>query len=81
MIMLSADDRDSANDAAPVKCSSCRFWEPDEELGKRGDSGICRRYPPSIPSSEPLDSDFTDYPVWPRTMDYEWCGEHKPKGD
>ena len=78
MIMSSADDRDSANDAAPERCSNCRFWESDEELDN---SGICRRYPPSIPNSEPFDSDFTDYPVWPRTMDDEWCGEHKPKGN
>lgn len=80
--MSSADDRNSESAAPFPTCSNCRYWDTYED----GDeSGVCRRYPPRIPhpSMANLDEDgncgWEEYPIWPLTMDEEWCGEHKLK--
>lgn len=57
-------------------CDSCRWWE-DEHEDPEG-SGICRRYAPKPRVFE--DSDVgPKYPIWPLTLNTEWCGEHQHK--
>lgn len=75
--MSSADDKDSESAAPFPTCSNCRYWEREDELS---DGGICRRYPPSIRTTAMDDNDeYSGYPIWPLTLEDEWCGEHKPK--
>lgn len=66
------------------KCESCRFWQmttpkdPEEENSVA--VGICRRY---APQPTPRLSrhirvgkeEYADCPLWPLTLDAEWCGE------
>jgi hypothetical protein len=61
-------------------CGNCRFWSAtDEGSGE----GVCHRLPPFVLLSMlPWSSqNHTGGPdgVWPRTEDFDWCGEHKPK--
>ena len=79
--MSSADDKTSSSADIPSEpeCANCRYWKRE---AKDSDTGICRRYPPNIAHQEMYmeDSDgYADYPVWPLTLDDEWCGEHSLK--
>jgi len=71
-------ETNSTVSSAATECSSCRFWDLDTNRNP-DDVGICRRYPPTIPNAQSSVDDYQDYPVWPLTLDSEWCGEHKPK--
>lgn len=53
-------------------CEGCMFWK---EIS--GYSGMCRRYPPTIPPKE-IDDREEGYWSFPMTMADDWCGEfHK----
>ena len=52
-------------------CARCEFWTTREyEAGRFGMTGVCRRYPPSLPSME-----GGKFPI---THDRNWCGEFRP---
>ena len=52
-------------------CARCEFWTAREyEAGRFGITGVCRRYPPSLPSME-----GGKFPI---THDRNWCGEFRP---
>jgi len=46
-------------------CSTCAYWEPDDEEAKRGE---CRRKAPQDTASS--------YANWGQTGDDDFCGEH-----
>jgi hypothetical protein len=50
-----------------MKCETCVFW-----LGY-GIDGTCRRWPPTV-----IYAMTKEKTVWPRTANYDYCGEHKP---
>jgi hypothetical protein len=64
-----------------MRCADCKFWNRDEgpfEVGR------CHRYAPrpvvvagTEEGEEPLAR--PDLPVWPLTIDEDWCGEFIPK--
>ena len=75
------------------RCNNCRFWLQES----MGSVGQCRRYPPSVeqvsmefPSAtNPSDEEAAPaqpilsrrYPRYPKTLDFDWCGEYKRKVD
>jgi len=63
------------------KCETCRYWSGDAVS-----DGMCRRYAPraTVAAGENDDPDertFDRYPLWPRTLNTEWCGEWQAKPD
>jgi hypothetical protein len=58
-------------------CETCPFWDGPDEVG----TGICRRHAPT-PAKRSTEQDKSEqdkserFPVWPRTVEDEWCGEH-----
>lgn len=60
-------------------CETCRWWEPEPgQNGNPEETGICRRYAPRPHVYEEHGCDPA-FPIWPRTLHDEWCGEHQPK--
>ena len=59
------------------ECGSCKFWkELDEPAAIYEGCGDCRRFPPSLRSTNP---DDIEHPVFPMVSSDMWCGEYKPK--
>lgn len=65
-------------------CGTCRFWRGP--IGSN-DGGWCRRYAPRpLTIAEYRDDDvetpsFVREVEFPITEEWEWCGEHEPKGE
>lgn len=57
-----------------MNCSTCKFWERDDQIGPRG---RCRCYPPSSPPTRAT----KEYSGWVRTHDKDWCGAHELRTD
>lgn len=53
----------------PNICEYCRFFDTYNNA-----KGLCRRYPPSVVSSEYSVSELT---VYPEVTTDDWCGEFK----
>jgi hypothetical protein len=49
-------------------CENCEFWDV---LAAHKDRGQCHRHPPTV-----SDADYPDSTLWPRSYDFESCGEH-----
>ena len=56
------------SDEPPVNCSTCRFFDIDED--KADGSGLCRRYPPQISQLDGISS----FPPVPSNCG---CGEYQ----
>ncbi len=56
-------------------CSSCKFWKKEKE----GDMGLCLEHPPFLRKMAWHGVAQSDYVIWPKTYDYQWCGEYKEK--
>jgi len=52
-------------------CRTCPYWDS----GGEEDSGICRKSCPKTAKPQ-YEGDYSAFPVWPITLDTEWCGEH-----
>ena len=52
-------------------CLDCIYWFPDED--EPGRIGFCHRFPPTV-SGGPLRIGEDEFP---RTNEYNWCGEYK----
>lgn len=57
------------------RCDMCRFWY-DQGDGE----GVCRRLAPTARTTRREEDDYQRFPVWPLTLDNEWCGEWEGKG-
>ena len=69
--MSSAND--SASRLTASCCINCQFWEREGV----SETGACRRY---APRARTVDTDeYAVFPVWPKTLYDEWCGEFKNK--
>ena len=64
-------------------CASCRWWREFEHTPGIDQTGKCRRYAPRPVFEEVVPVDdvlgFNDNVAWPRTVHYDWCGEHAPR--
>jgi hypothetical protein len=57
------------------RCENCRFWFLDKPTNTPLDLiRECRRYPRQL---YVYDDSLSD--AWPKTADFHWCGEWKPK--
>jgi hypothetical protein len=56
-------------------CKTCPYWKTDEDDVHR--TGICRRKAPRARIlTDGDDRGYVTFPIWPETLDNEWCGEH-----
>ena len=56
-------------------CKTCPYWEhydKDEDV----DVGLCRRLSPKTRDMTELSAGTLETVWWPRTADFDWCGEH-----
>ena len=51
-------------------CATCEFWL---EIGRAGNTGHCRRYPPTLEGA--------GIAAFPETHRDTWCGEWQPNYD
>jgi hypothetical protein len=51
-------------------CGNCKFWDKDER---------CKRHAPRplVPDGDLYDLEGNVWAYWPRTEEYESCGEHE----
>jgi len=43
------------------------------------EEGRCRRHAPQCQRRDPSsDEDYEDFPMWPKTLEDEWCGDFLP---
>ena len=54
-----------------MTCESCFYWQ-HRTLDSRGNTGNCRRYPPTIENN-----DSFDMPCYPITGSVDSCGEYR----
>lgn len=88
-LCLKRTTRPSSVPPAEPTCGTCRFWDVnyDPSVGEKlaDGEGWCRRGLPTLPrlpeQKGQTDSDTYNAKcgVWPITVDYDWCGEHRPK--
>ena len=50
-------------------CENCMFWSLTNPAHGGNDTGLCRRYPPTVKSE------------WPRVGQGDWCGEFRKLSD
>ena len=63
-----------------IRCGNCKWWDIDSELEEKGSNiGWCVRYPPIFKGKVTADN-FTLISDWPKTAEFQWCGEFKTKG-
>lgn len=70
------------------RCGNCRFWRgislheiyPADDIEEDGVIGDCRRYPPVLNTSVPLEVSSHNEFEWihPIRCKTEWCGEWQP---
>jgi hypothetical protein len=53
-------------------CETCPFWDGPDEVGL----GICRKHAPTPSTTRTEPEKSFRFPVWPLTVEDEWCGEH-----
>jgi hypothetical protein len=61
-----------------LRCADCRHFLPDEHDDPKvtGSTGLCKRYPPSLPSErEHDDPQAVVFGRWPAVYDDDSCGE------
>jgi hypothetical protein len=58
-------------------CQTCQFWGGGDQPGY----SECKRHAPTVFTT--LRTDLPGEPwhenVWPRTSNYDWCGDHEPR--
>jgi len=54
-------------------CETCPYWEEQDKH-----QGLCRRHAPRsvIDGELPENEEYQQFPIYPITLDYEWCGSH-----
>lgn len=55
-----------------MKCKTCRYWQQDADNPVAGN---CQRRAPQPVSLDPIQSKQVVHVGWPRTFEYDWCGE------
>ena len=64
-----------------MKCEDCKWWDKNEKYPE-SKSGMCRRNAPRlIVASCGIGENPLYENDWPTTMNCEWCGEFKQKGE
>lgn len=64
-----------------VTCARCRWWDNKYDIEEEENgTGVCRRHAPVATGRTTNEDDYERFPLWPLTLESEWCGdwEHKP---
>ncbi len=59
-----------------MKCKDCKWWSISDEEEDGNLSGHCGRHSPIVIAGMVRDcEEYYDRAIWPRTLEYQSCGE------